>query len=312
MVDFGENADTRVLQMKPRRGGQAPAQRHDDCLCASRLHCSGVEPTSLGYQTDIGLLRLGGSRVEDRGDHLVVRSPHNPTHWWGNFLLLAHVPPPEGSQRWLDRFSAEFPSAQHVALGFDGVRGSISELGWFVEHGFDAEASVVMSARNVHPPSSVNGKAVYRQLRSDEDWAQSVELRVRCDDRHLEQSAFRSYLTARAQTNRDIVEAGHGGWFGAFLDGHLVAQMGLFSAAQGLARFQSVETDPEHRRVGLAGSLVYYVSRYGFDELRAHTLVMVADPNYFAIDLYRSVGFVPAETQLQIERPPPQTNLDGN
>ena len=228
------------------------------------------------------------------------------------FLLLAYVPPPEGSQRWLDRFSAGISLRPARCSRVRWRKGSISELGWFVEHGFDAEASVVMSARNVHPPSSVNGKAVYRQLRSDEDWAQSVELRVRCDDRHLEQSAFRSYLTARAQTNRDIVEAGHGGWFGAFLDGHLVAQMGLFSAAQGLARFQSVETDPEHRRVGLAGSLVYYVSRYGFDELRAHTLVMVADPNYFAIDLYRSVGFVPAETQLQIERPPPQTNMDGN
>ncbi len=31
---------------------------------------------------------------------------------------------------------------------------------------------------------------------------------------------------------------------------------------------------------------------------------MVADPNYFAIDLYRAAGFTSTETQLQIERPP--------
>jgi hypothetical protein len=31
---------------------------------------------------------------------------------------------------------------------------------------------------------------------------------------------------------------------------------------------------------------------------------MVADPNYFAIDLYRAVGFAATETQLQIERSP--------
>lgn len=31
---------------------------------------------------------------------------------------------------------------------------------------------------------------------------------------------------------------------------------------------------------------------------------MVADPNYFAIDLYRAVGFTATETQLQIERSP--------
>jgi hypothetical protein len=30
---------------------------------------------------------------------------------------------------------------------------------------------------------------------------------------------------------------------------------------------------------------------------------MVADPNYFTIDLYRAIGFAPTETQLQIERP---------
>nr|MBA2558703.1 GNAT family N-acetyltransferase [Propionibacteriales bacterium] len=34
------------------------------------------------------------------------------------------------------------------------------------------------------------------------------------------------------------------------------------------------------------------------------TLVMVADPDYPAIRLYRSLGFVDTETQLQAERPP--------
>jgi hypothetical protein len=31
---------------------------------------------------------------------------------------------------------------------------------------------------------------------------------------------------------------------------------------------------------------------------------MVADPDYFAINLYQSVGFRATETQLQVERPP--------
>ncbi len=100
------------------------------------------------------------------------------------------------------------------------------------------------------------------------------------------------------------MEAERGRWFGAFVDDRLVAQMGLVAAGPGLARFQAVETDPDHRRRGLAGSLVHHAGRYGFTEFGARTLVMVADPNYFAIDLYRAVGFAPTETQLQIERPP--------
>jgi hypothetical protein len=49
---------------------------------------------------------------------------------------------------------------------------------------------------------------------------------------------------------------------------------------------------------------VHHASGYGFEVLRVPTLVMVADPNYFAIDLYRAVGFVASESQLQIERAP--------
>ena len=67
--------------------------------------------------------------------------------------------------------------------------------------------------------------------------------------------------------------------------------MGLVTAGPALARFQLVETHPDVRGRGLAGTLVHHVSRYGFDTLGAETLVMVADPEYLAIRLYRSVGF---------------------
>lgn len=49
---------------------------------------------------------------------------------------------------------------------------------------------------------------------------------------------------------------------------------------------------------------MHFTSRRGFEEFGAETLVMVADPNYFAINLYRAVGFSSTETQLQVERPP--------
>ena len=260
-----------------------------------------MDVASLGYRTDLALLRLGGTIVEDRGDHLVVRSPHNPTFRWGNFLLLDRVPSNELSQQWLDRFSAAFPGAEHVALGFDGTDGRADDLTWFAGRGFTAEAQTVMTATGVHEPVRQNTDAVYRRLRSDDDWSQSVELRMRCHEPLPDPAAYRTFVTARSQTNRLLVEAGYGEWFGAFKDGQLLSQMGLFSVGRKLARFQSVETDPGHRRKGLAGSLLYHASRYGFEKLGAKALVMVADPDYVAIVLYRAVGFVAAEAQLQIE-----------
>jgi len=94
-----------------------------------------VDLTSLGYRTDLALLQLGGTEVDDRGDHLVVRSPHNPRFWWGNFLLLSGVPAPEGTDAWLERFAAEFPGAEHLALGFDGTHGRVDDLAAAAELG---------------------------------------------------------------------------------------------------------------------------------------------------------------------------------
>jgi 1-aminocyclopropane-1-carboxylate deaminase len=63
-----------------------------------------------------------------------------------------------------------------------------------------------------------------------------------------------------------------------------------------------VETHPDFRGRGLAGTLVHRVSGYGFDELGARTLVMVADPDYLAIRVYRSVGFADTEVQTQLRQ----------
>jgi len=263
-----------------------------------------VDVTSLGYTTDLALLALGGSVMEDRGDHLVVRSPHNPTHWWGNFLLLAGMPATEDCPGWLERFHETFPAAAYVALGVDVPDGTAEDLAWFAGRGLSVEAQTVMTATEVHAPRSRNDDAVCRALASDADWDQSVELRVRCIDEGMDPMGYREFAARKAATMRGLAEAGHGAWFGAFLEGRLVSQMGLFCAGDGLARFQSVETDPDFRRQGLAGTLLHVVSRFGFDELAARTQVMVAEPDYFAIELYRAVGFAPTQRQLQVERRP--------
>jgi ribosomal protein S18 acetylase RimI-like enzyme len=265
-----------------------------------------VDISSLGLRTDLALLQLGGTEVEDRGDHLVVRSPHNPAFWWGNFLLLSHVPVAADTDAWLERFAVDFPEAGHLAFGFDGVGGRVEELAAFTERGLRCEAQTVMTASTVHEPPQPNHQATYRVLTSDDDWAQSIELRVACNDEQ-EARYYREFATLKVATNRALAAAGHGGWFGAFLDGELLSQMGLFRAGPGLARFQSVETHPDARGQGLAGTLVHRVSHYGFADLGATTLVMVADPDYSAIRLYRSVGFADSESQLQAEKPPAVT-----
>jgi len=263
-----------------------------------------VRITSLGYRTDLALLELGGSVFEQRPDCLVVRTPHNPTFWWGNFVLFPQPPDSGDVDRCVGVFEHEFPDAHHLALGFDGPGGSLDDLAEFTGAGLNAEVSSVMTAHDVHEPPHPNRSAEYRMLDSDDDWAQLVELNVVNRDDDQDEAGHRVFATAKAATSRQLVADGHGAWFGAFVDGNLLSTMGLFRASSGLARFQAVETHPDARGRGLAGTLVHHVSRYGFDSLGARTLVMVADPAYLAIRIYRSVGFETTEHQLQVDRRP--------
>ena len=103
---------------------------------------------------------------------------------------------------------------------------------------------------------------------------------------------------------RQLTETGRAAWFGAFAAGRLVAQLGLVPAGNGLARYQDVETHPEFRRQGLAGTLVWQAGGYGLAERGAARLVIVADPDYHAFRLYESLGFRRAEDQVGFEQAP--------
>ena len=254
---------------------------------------------SLGFRTDLALRALEGSQITDRGDYLVIRSPDNPDHWWGNFILLSRPPGPGTGGTWLARFAAEFPAARHVTLGVDTTEDQVVVPEEFLAAGLEPQRAIVLTAPGVRLPAHPNGEAEIRVLASDADWRQSVDLSVRCFDG--EES--RDYLDRRAAARRRLTRAGAGAWFGAFVGGRLLAQLGVFDVGDGYARYQHVETDPAARRQGLAGTLVWHAGRHGREVLGAHTLVIVADPAEAAIRVYRACGLAELQSQISYERP---------
>lgn len=162
--------------------------------------------------------------IEDLEDCLVIQSPHNPNHWWGNFLLLSAPPVPGRVAEWIARFHAAFPTARHVALGFDGTDGTVDELALFAELGYTADAQTVMTASSVHEAVHASRDAELRVLSTDADYAQSLELQVRCRDEGHDANEYRVYAAAKTRSNRSIVQAGHGSWFGAFVEERLRAK----------------------------------------------------------------------------------------
>jgi len=117
-----------------------------------------MEIASLANRTDLAMLERSGSRITDRGTHLVVRTPDNPAFWWGNFLLLPDPPTDdEAAADWLREFEREFPDARHRTFGIDGTDGTVDDLAPFTAIGMEAEASSVMTAHAVHEPPTTGG-----------------------------------------------------------------------------------------------------------------------------------------------------------
>mgnify|MGYP001792432224 FL=1 len=81
--------------------------------------------------------------------------------------------------------------------------------------------------------------------------------------------------------------------------------LGLFTDGSGLGRFQSVQTLESARRRGLAATLIHRASLVGLRDYAIRELVMVADPDYAAIRVYRALGFADSEIQIQAARPSP-------
>ena len=257
---------------------------------------------SLGHRTDLALLHRGGSTICDRGDHLVVRTDDNPNFWWGNFLLLRSAPTAGETGAWVRRFEEEFPTARHRAFGIGDPGAGPGGVAGFLAAGYAIGLDTVLTASAVTAPTRPHSGADCRPLAGDADWQQHVELQflVHCDPTTRAEKG--PFMAARAATRRRIVDSGQGVWVGAFLEGRLVAQLGLVAAGTRLARFQDVETHPAFRRRGLAATLVHGASAIGFGQLGARTLVMVADPDDEAIRVYRALGFVEAEHRLGVDR----------
>ncbi len=260
-----------------------------------------MEPKSLGYRTDLMMLALQGAEILDRGDHLVVRTAAQPTFHWGNFLLFADPPVTADADRWQRLFTVEFPGSAHMTFGIDTTDGTAGDLTGFVAAGITEDRSVVLTAHDVHPPPRPNTEARLRMLTSDSDWAQAVELRMTVDDT-VEDPGHRLFVERKNEAMRALQASGRGGLFGAFADGRLAAGLGVYTDGSGVGRYQSVETHPAYRNLGLAGTLVHHAGRYALTDLHVETLVIVADPDYVATRVYRSVGFEGTETQIQLAR----------
>jgi ribosomal protein S18 acetylase RimI-like enzyme len=187
-----------------------------------------------------------------------------------------------------------------MVFGWDSSAGNTGEAKPFLDAGFSLTNNLVLTADQVIMPPKYNIDVEIRHLSADWEWEEATQNQITCRKPEFSLDGYTIFKRAKMERYRQMTQAGLGEWFGAFYQGHLVADLGLY-AQGGIARFQSVETHPDHRRKGICGALVYQASRYGFERMGASRLVMIADENYFAARIYETVGFKQTERQAGLE-----------
>jgi GNAT superfamily N-acetyltransferase len=242
------------------------------------------------------LLALGGSSITEHDGLTVVATPRTPDFWWGNFVLALGASALDAA---VALHAEMFPEADFVSVGIDGTDGALGIDAEAAGRGLTVQRSTALRSTAVCLPPHPNTYAEVRRLHSDEDFEAAADLQYTNDP------AATRLRCKPLQDLRRLADEGHGAWFGAFLDGRLCTGLGLYTDGNGVARYQVVDTHPDYRRRGLAGTLVHHAGAEGLTWPGVQTLVIVADPGDEAIRVYRSVAFDGTETQVQLLRKPP-------
>jgi len=273
---------------------------------------SWSELRSLGYFTDTALARFDGA-VEVRERYRVVRTPENPDHFWGNFLLYPE-PPTEDSARpghdasWLDDHAREFPGARFAHLAWDrpdGADASSLARDAFVRAGFGEELTVVLATDVVAPPSRRDPALRVARLEAEADWARAsaivVDAFMTC--RSSPRSFYEGFVAREFARYRAMQDAGIAEWFAAFDGRDLVGTIGLVRMGT-TGRFRLAGTAPSAARRGVCSTLLHEVSERARAEHGTTRFVVTADGLYTAPQVYARAGFEPVEQLRSLLRLP--------
>jgi ribosomal protein S18 acetylase RimI-like enzyme len=274
----------------------------------------------LGFRSELMFHRADGEVLDCRIQHgcRVIRTPSNPTYFWGNYLLFDRAPVAGDAQTWPALFErligAVQPESTHRAFGW--IADEEGQREEFLRDGYTVNDAVVMQASR---PPSVRAPAMPARLRpfardgsaAGLDWSRLLTLNVSNREPAHEADAYSAFIRRRIAAWRRLAALGQGNWFGAFVDAgeasRLVSALGIFVEAQPesgerLARFQSVVTDAAYRRRGLCSALMALAARYACEELGADRLIVVAAAGEMPEQLYANLGFERAGLQRGVQR----------
>lgn len=248
---------------------------------------------NLASRTDAIFLKRDGF-LEEHSDYWVIRTPDNPTFWFGNYILFKKAPGLGDLARWREIHDTVFDgSLNHMVLGWD--EPALGETQQFVDAGLVATHGIALSLHTPPQNTRTNPNLVVRRLQGQSEWDAMTRQQYDADLQDFaypgDDGVFRASQMAAAKR---MADDGQGDWWGAFLDDQLVGGMGLFfDEARTIGRFQYVTTAITHRRQRVCTTILDHVVRDAFDRIKPEVLVICtgAEDDNPASPAYRNFGF---------------------
>ena len=255
----------------------------------------------VGWATDLAILELTGSTIEDHGDHLVVRTRENPDYHWGNCLLVTDPAARNDAARWTSEFAGQFPGADWFAVGLPVMP---DEPGNWTALGIELEQLDVLSTTTAPSAAPLADGYAVRRL-SDGDWDQVIhrDLADNLASGDYDPSVHERFVRETVESRRLLCENDLAAWFGAFADDVLVADLGIVRCGS-VGRYQAVGTDARHRRRGLASHLLGVAAGWSAEH-GCDAWVIVTESTNDAGRVYRRAGFSLDDAEVNAYRRPP-------
>jgi GNAT superfamily N-acetyltransferase len=257
-----------------------------------------------GWATDLCVLERSGSLIEDRGDHLVIRSPQSPLFHWGNCIFVLDGDAVDDAARWERTFCEAHPAADWVSIGL--LRMPSDQTAWR-ERDLTLEESDVLTTKTVPRRTDPPPGYTFRQLDGD-DWLAYVARAISENDRtgEYEPTSHATFVQDQMRARREMSKRREAAFFGAFHGDRLVADLGIVVCGT-TARYQSVGTDEDHRARGLASHLLGVAGAWAGDR-GAGCWVIVTEATNPAGRVYRRAGFAPDVGNVSAYRRPPMNH----
>ena len=252
------------------------------------------------WATDLEILRLTGSDIQEYEDHIIVKTPSNPKYHWGNCLLVLDHSLVNQAQTWVYKFHQNFPNADWISIALPVMPKNLDD---WQSQGISFDPLDVLQTNQLPQSFPLPSGYLVRALERD-DWEllAQKEIEENLISKMYEPKEYEEFIIQLNKSRKDLCEKGKAAWFGAFFDNVLVANLGIVVCGT-TARYQSVETQSSHRRKGLASHLLGMAAKWAADN-GCGNWVIVTEATNDAGRVYRRAGFESVQGSVNAYKAP--------